>query len=100
MTYLEFAVGSLVTYRLALMFSKENGPGRIFQKLRRLPPPKSATKEGLECVHCTSVWFAAPAAAFYSAFNKITWYEFPMFWAGFSAMAVILHRLFTKDFKR
>lgn len=93
-------LGGLVTYRLALMFSEESGPGRIFQKLRLSAPPKSATREGLSCFYCESVWFAAPITVFLWWRGEIKpWYT-PLYWIAFSALAVMFHNAFTKDFKK
>lgn len=100
MTWLETLLGGLVTFRLALMFSKESGPGRIFKKLRAAAPAKSATREGLECLHCESVWIAAPVTGYFCWRGKIAWPDSWLYWLGFSAIAVILHHAFTVDFKR
>src|SRR5687768_6552766 len=55
MNLFEFFLGSLCTYRISLLFSKESGPARIFAKLRKAPPKKSATKEWLSCIFCFSM---------------------------------------------
>lgn len=57
-------LGGLATFRLALLISSESGPAFIFRKLRRLPPPKSSAKEGLSCIWCLSIWFAAMITAY------------------------------------
>lgn len=93
-------LGSLVTFRLALMFSKESGPGRIFKKLRHAAPPKSATREGLSCLHCESVWWAAPVTAFLWWLDLIPAWHTPLYWLALSGVAIILHHAFTSDFKK
>lgn len=100
MTLLEFIIGGLVTYRLSLMFSKENGPGRIFKKLRNAPPPKSSAREGLSCLHCGSIWWGVPVALFFTITKRITWTDTTPYWLAFSAVAIILHHQFTEDFKK
>lgn len=62
MTTLEFAIGSLATFRLASLIAKEKGPGFIFCKLRNVPAKGSAWAEGLSCPLCVSVWTAIPFA--------------------------------------
>lgn len=99
-TWLEFLLGGLATFRLALMFSLESGPGRIFRKLRNVPAPKSATREGMSCMHCSSVWFAAPVTGYFWWSKRIEAPDTWLYWLGFSAVAVVLHRAFTVDFKR
>jgi hypothetical protein len=97
-SWLEFALGSLVTYRLSLMLSKESGPWRIFKKLRHAAPPKSATREGISCLHCESVWWAAPVTAYLVWSREIAPADGPLYWLGFSAVAIVLHHAFTGDF--
>jgi hypothetical protein len=98
--WLVLILGALATYRLALLFSLESGPGRIFKKLRNVPPPKSATREGIACFYCESVWMSAPIALFFWLSKRIEAKDMWLYWLGFSALAVILHRAFTKTFKR
>lgn len=100
MTWLDFTIASLVVYRLSLMFSSESGPGRIFKKLRNLPPPKSATKEGLSCLHCESIWWAAPVTAFLWWRDRIEPWDTPLWWLALSGVAICLHHQFTSDLKK
>lgn len=97
MDWFHFTLGSLVTFRLALMFSTESGPGRIFKKLRHSAPPKSATREGLSCLHCESVWWAAPVTVAFWWLELIPAWHSWAYWLGFSAVAIILHHAFTVD---
>lgn len=90
-TALLFIAGILATYRLSLMLSKESGPMRIFRKIRNIPPPKSAAKEGLSCPLCSSVWFAAIPAVFFCHFGYAPWSESWLWWLSFSGGAVLLH---------
>lgn len=96
MNWFALFVGGLAVFRLALLFSKEDGPAFIFRKLRKLPPPKSSAKEGLSCLFCTSVFAAA----------LVTWYEWaigliatnltPLYWLGMSSLAIFANQTFTK----
>lgn len=55
MNPLDLAVLSIASWRLAYMATRENGPWRVFARLRTL-----TTIGGLlECVYCASVWTAA-----------------------------------------
>lgn len=100
MNWFIFLVASLVVYRLSLMLSLEAGPGRIFKKLRNIPAPKSATKEGMACIHCSSVWYSAPVTAFLWWLKYIPTWEIPIYWLAFSAAAIILHHQWTESFKK
>lgn len=95
--WLALALGTLATYRLALMISSESGPGRIFRKLRRLPEKGSATKEGLSCPLCLAIHFGALVAGFYWWREIIEPWDIPVWWLAMSAGAVCLHMQFTTD---
>lgn len=97
MTPLLFLIGALATYRLSLMVSKESGPGRIFRKLRNLPSPKSATREGLRCQLCTSVWFAIPVTWVYWYRGWILGQDTLLYGLALSAAAVVIHMHTTKN---
>lgn len=58
-TCLQFVIYSLAAFRLSLLVSKEDGPYWVFARLRKLPPAKSSTREGINCIWCVSVWAAA-----------------------------------------
>lgn len=95
MIFFLFFIAALATYRLALMFSKESGPGRIFQKLRRQPPPKSSAREGLSCPFCMSIWFAAVITVIYVALGVVSLSISPIYALALSACAVCLNQMFT-----
>lgn len=100
MNWFIFLVGSLVTYRLSLMVSAESGPGRIFKKLRHLPAPRSAAREGLSCLHCESIWWAVPVTAFLWWRERIESWDAPIYWLALSGAAIVIHHAFTEDFKK
>lgn len=95
--WLAFTLGSLATFRLALLVSREDGPAFIFRKLRRLPPAKSATKEGLSCPLCLSFYSSALVTGFFYWLELISVWQTPLYWLSFSAAATCLHMTFTKD---
>ena len=95
-----FCLGALVTYRLALMISKENGPGRLFLKLRNWAKFNCTLHEGISCVHCESIWWAAPTTAFLVWREAFQWQDAGLVWLALSAAAIALHHTFTKDFKQ
>lgn len=79
------------------MFSKENGPGRIFKKARLATPPKSALREGIECALCESVWWSAVITVTLGCLGEVRWPVAPLYWLSASAVAVILNQAFTKN---
>lgn len=96
MNWFALALGSLVTFRLALLVSKESGPLFVFRKLRRMPEPKSSLKEGLACLYCTSVWFAAPVTAYEYYLGWISPLETPLYWLAQSSLAIFMNQTWTK----
>lgn len=99
MDWLIFTACVLAVFRLSTLFSEESGPGRIFQKLRRVPKAGSSAREGLSCPLCLSVTFAAMATGFLYWQDKI---ELPwtIFWwmaiSGGSVAITPLHLLIAK----
>lgn len=97
MTWLEFTVGVLATFRLALMVSKEDGPAFIFRKLRRIPPKKSATHEWLSCIFCFSVTASAIVCGLlWWAGIRQVWQMWGLTWLAFSAGAILVNQKFTR----
>jgi hypothetical protein len=93
-----FALASLCTYRLTLLFSKEYGPFGMFQKLRQAPPKRSETKKWLECPFC----FSMTASAFVCV---VLWWtglrehfgHYFILWCALSAVAIIIHMQHKED---
>lgn len=96
MDWLYFTLGSLAVFRLSLLVSKESGPAFIFRKLRRLPEKGSATKEGLGCQWCTSIYSSALVATFFYWQEKVSGREWVLFWLAFSAAAIAVNQTFTR----
>lgn len=95
-----FAVSVLAVFRLSTMFAVESGPGRIFRKLRGLPEPKSATKEGLSCSLCQSIWWSAAVVAFLCWQGVVDPAWTPLWWLAVSGGAVLLAPLHLVIMKR
>lgn len=95
--FFHFILGSLATYRLALMVSKEDGPAWIFRKLRNAPPRKSSIRQGIRCEWCVSIWASALVTAFLLWLGALPASQWPLWWLGMSAAAILLNQKFTKD---
>lgn len=109
MTYAltKLLVYSLAVYRVALLLSDDDGPYKMFSKLRswlkreaREHPAvrKSAIRQGITCIRCASIWVAAPVAVwaiFYSQLPR--WLAMLgdgfIFMLALSMAAILLHRL-------
>lgn len=83
----EFIVATLATWRIAALFTREDGPYAIFSRLRG-----DATVRGprrvLQCLYCTSVWVAAPLAGFVAPWSVRS----IVIWLGLSGGACLLDR--------
>lgn len=97
--FLILLLGGLATFRLALLVSSEDGPAFIFRKLRRLPPPKSATREGLSCPWCVSVWASALVTGYFWWLDWIAGREWPVWWLAISAVAIGWNQLWIAAYK-
>ncbi len=98
MTWLQFIIGCLATFRLATMFAQEKGPGRIFCILRKAP--KSAiAREGLSCPLCLSVYMGlfVSLVMLFTTSPYIPKGEFVFLWLAFSGASVCLSLTIGKE---
>lgn len=102
MTLTHFLIFSLATWRIASLLVQEDGPFRIFRRLREMTGiehdddgnvemiPESFWADLLSCMWCTSIWVAFGWTIFWLMVP-----EFAAKWATFfalSAGAVIIDR--------
>lgn len=82
----------LAVYRLAYLMTVDNGPARVFARLRatieRYYKPESWQAEAASCFFCQSVWYAAPAAL---VLHPPTVIEFGLYWLSIAGACAILH---------
>lgn len=99
--FLDFILHGLATYRLALMISKEDGPGWMFKllrrKVKRKAPKATHMDEGIECLWCMSMQIGLVVAVARAFLNGGMVYTTCVFALATSAVAVILNQAFTKD---
>lgn len=95
MTFLIWILTSLASFRLALMFSKEEGPGSIFKSIRQWSGLNATVRDGIECLLCESVWWAGLFTVYLGILGVIPWGLSPIFWLACSATACIIHFQFT-----
>lgn len=88
-------LGSLITWRLAHMLSKELGPWGVFARLRAWAAENQKGIGGvfdmLSCVGCTSVWVGAVASLLFAG-DVISWIVYTL---AFSAVATIIERFYS-----
>jgi protein-S-isoprenylcysteine O-methyltransferase Ste14 len=71
----DFVVATLATWRLAALLTREDGPFEVFARLRARAGGGMVGR-ALGCLHCTSLWVAAPLTGFvvpWGARSVIIW---------------------------
>lgn len=96
MNWFILIISILACYRLSLLFAKEDGPGKIFHKLRKSTPPKSSLRDGISCLLCESVWWSAFITGYLVYLGHTDWLHAPIVWLAISAGAIVLNQQFTK----
>lgn len=103
MTPLEFLIAGLAVFRLAVLFSQDTGPARVFSKLRAFLKReakqhqvvrKSDVHRGIECLRCSSVWVAAPVAVYAVSGWRHVIADGALLCLALSAVAILWHRAF------
>lgn len=96
----EFLVLALAVYRLALMVTKEAGPGWVFKRLRglvrRKAPKESHMDEGISCQFCMSMQIAIVVATTAHFWWDTSTYQIGAYALALSATAIMCNQVFTK----
>jgi hypothetical protein len=82
-----FVLGALCVWRIAHLFSAEDGPWAILVRMRRLPG-RSFWAGALDCFYCLSLWVAVPFAYLQGQTIK----ERISLWLAFSAAAIVVEQ--------
>jgi len=95
----EYVILALATWRLASLFSQEEGPFDIFAKVRHfvgvrhddhgIPYGLNTLSKGMLCVWCISMWFAVLWAVLYYLWRDSVWIALPF---ALSAGAIMVER--------
>ena len=80
-----FLLAALATWRLALLLVREDGPWRIFARLRnRLDT--SRLSQLLGCVKCVGMWVSIP----FAFFVRGDWAELVVIWLALAGVAALI----------
>lgn len=97
LSWLEFLIAALATYRLSLLVSKEYGPLGMFEKLRKAPPKKSDTAKWLECIFCFSMTASAiVCGGLWLSGLREHYAHWAMIWCALSSVAIVINQAFTR----
>jgi hypothetical protein len=83
----QYLLASLAVWRLTHLLNDEDGPWRIFARLRRLVGA-GFWGDLLDCFYCLSLWIAAPFAWWLGG----TWTQRSVSWLAISGAAILLER--------
>lgn len=109
-SWLTLFICGLATFRLSVMLSNDDGPGKIFSKLRsalkreaKQNPTlrKSDIHNGIDCSRCSSVWVALPMALYGFQHESLhAWItetgDVFLSWMALSGLAILFNRMFPK----
>ncbi len=92
-----FALGSLATFRIALLISEEEGPAGMFRRLRKLPPSHSNARRGLSCPWCVGVYSSALVCTGLWLLDVFPGEQWALWWLAVAGGAVGLNQMWTKN---
>ena len=88
MSFFELLLAVLGVWRITHLLSREDGPGQVLVRLRRLAGA-GFWGELLDCFYCLSLWVALPFAALLGG----GWKDYALLWPALSGAAILLERL-------
>jgi hypothetical protein len=94
MRWFVFILGSLATFRLSHLFTKESGPCAVFERLRdAMPGGRGSAKEWLSCIFCFSLSASALVClALWLGGMNLHWTEWILSWLSFSGVTLIINQ--------
>lgn len=98
MNFLEFIIGGVVTWHVANLLAKQNGPRDVFARLRAYLSRRQKRSGGwfdaITCVTCSSMYVGA-VVALWGSENVLEWLAYTL---AFSAIATIIERYMASKF--
>ena len=87
-------LGSLATFRLSHLFTKERGPLAVFERLRNaMPGGRGSAKEWLSCIFCFSLSASVLVClVLWLGGVNLNWEEWVLTWLSFSAVTLIINQ--------
>jgi hypothetical protein len=87
----DFVLAVFATWRVSFLLTQEDGPWDVFARLRRVAGDSMAGR-ALQCLYCTSLWVAIPAALFAAPASDRISVRTGVTWLAISGAACLLHR--------
>jgi hypothetical protein len=84
-TMLRFLLAALATWRLAFLLAREDGPWRMFARLRNRSDTRLLS-QWLGCVKCVGMWISIP----FAFFVKGDWAELVVIWLALAGVTALI----------
>ena len=87
-------LGSLATFRLSHLMTKERGPLAVFERIRNLKPGgRGSAKEWLSCIWCFSLTASALICLIlWVGGLHLSWDYWILYWLSFSSVSLLINR--------
>jgi hypothetical protein len=92
MSWLDFALGSLATYYLALSVARQEGPFRAFERMRNVFTADDWKGRGIRCHVCVSLYAALLIALALWGLGKVDGWNALLVWPGLAGASVMLEK--------
>lgn len=87
-----FIIGALAVFRLTDLVVRDEGPFRVFERLRNLFIGNNWIARGIRCPLCVSFWMSAAVAALLWSILEVPLAAYPLLWFGLSGSFYVLYR--------
>lgn len=92
MTWLDIVMGALATYYIALSVTKQEGPWRVFERLRNLFLENDWKGRGVRCHVCVSLYSALVVVVGLYALGRVDWPDGLLLWPSLAGASVMLDK--------
>jgi hypothetical protein len=92
LSWLILLLGSLATFRISHLMTKERGPLGIFERVRKALP-RGEAKEWVSCIWCFSLTASALVCVLLWAGGlRLNWDYWILYWLSFSAVSLLVNK--------
>jgi hypothetical protein len=94
-SFLILLLGSLATFRLSHLMTKERGPLAVFERIRNaMPGGRGSAKEWLSCIWCFSLTAGAIVCLiFWAGGLRLNWDYWILHWLSFSSVSLLINQV-------
>jgi hypothetical protein len=94
-SWLILVLGSLATFRLSHLMTKERGPLAMFERIRNaMPGGRGSAKEWITCIWCFSLTASALVCLILWAGGlQLTWDYWILHWLSFSSLSLLVNHV-------